>query len=455
MVYPRPPVIPAHRISAINRLPLELLAEIFVHCIPEGFVIPRYRDAPILLCRVCKHWNVVATSTPSLWASISIRYGTDERNYNLRESLIRLWLERSRQGPLDISLALRAEEWAEIETQPLFVAILKLLIREYRRWRTIEITIPKCIPPSLCVFPAGGAPLLESASINITSSHSNFRYPFSYACADIFKGSAQLRALKWQMVNLQMPALIKDLDLSVLRDLYLECSLSPSQCLQILERCPLLQSCYFENINQSSPASELPISLLTLPSLCSLTIQGQTTVDSILDLVTLPSLKSLIVSLTTMRGGIRPLQPSKLPTLISRSSSPLEKLVLDNIPIAEAELIQCLTMLPSLSVLEINDDNQYFPRLTDKIIDALGNISSENRGFICPKLEVVKFTGNVSCTDGKFSDMLMTRWKDAAVTNRVTSLKMVHVDFSDRLHQKDVAVLRELRSQGLISRFFM
>ncbi|TFK33152.1 hypothetical protein BDQ12DRAFT_691572 [Crucibulum laeve] len=455
LAYPALRPVSRYRICEINLLPPEILTEIFIRCLPSGSVRPRYRDAPLLLCRVCKHWNMVATDIPFLWAAIAIRFDLDEEHHGEQANPIRTWLSLSRDYPLDISVIIQWEEWVERKRRRLFIDTFKLLVSVFSRWRTVEITLPNCISSSYCQFPPGGAPLLESAHIHVTSgSSAGSSDPF--ACAWICKGSDKLRSFAWQMRSSPIPPIINESNLAMLHDLHLECSLSQSQCLQLLERCPLLQTCHFDNVMQSSWDDIFPPQPLIYSSLHSFRVDAQSSVSEILKSLTLPSLKSLVVSLAINAGEAQDFQLSELHPLISRSKPPLEKLTLDNFPISELELVQCLVMTSSLVALELNDDNRRSPLLTDIIIVALSGGTRDREGaFICPKLEVLKLTGNVSSTDRNFSKMVQLRWERAAAANQVACLQKVHVEFADEWHQEDVAVLTELRSQGLTLRVFM
>lgn len=82
-------------LSIMRRIPFETMGEIFEYYLTsggKGDSIPRENDdqdsdedenseddgpertpSPGLLCLVCKHWKVVATTTPSLWSNIHVR----------------------------------------------------------------------------------------------------------------------------------------------------------------------------------------------------------------------------------------------------------------------------------------------------------------------------------------------------------------------------------------------
>ncbi|TDL21642.1 hypothetical protein BD410DRAFT_828895 [Rickenella mellea] len=104
------PMIPARircRIfKHINKLPVELLVEIFLWCNPIGtFPLPSRDRAPILLGRVCRLWRSVSLNTPQLWAHTTIE---DIRPHNLpiirNAPVLDEWLRRSGNCPLSITV---------------------------------------------------------------------------------------------------------------------------------------------------------------------------------------------------------------------------------------------------------------------------------------------------------------------------------------------------------------
>jgi len=71
----------------VDRLPSELLSEIFICYLPDnGFsVFPEPLDAPLLLCSICRRWRTIATMSPRLWSSLAM----DEKG---SIPLAQLWL---------------------------------------------------------------------------------------------------------------------------------------------------------------------------------------------------------------------------------------------------------------------------------------------------------------------------------------------------------------------------
>lgn len=81
--------------SPISILPQDILVEIF------SYLIPNISD----ISHVTRHWRDVSICTPSLWATINIRQSSSTHWH-----LPRLYIERSRRCPLDVSLVFQLED---------------------------------------------------------------------------------------------------------------------------------------------------------------------------------------------------------------------------------------------------------------------------------------------------------------------------------------------------------
>ncbi|KAI6108590.1 hypothetical protein EDD16DRAFT_69445 [Pisolithus croceorrhizus] len=81
-------LIKASTIPHVNRLPNELLAQIFL-------LLSHERES---LANVSRRWRAVIMDTPIIWSDINLR------RYEGRPTLLKLHLERSRQIPLTVSL---------------------------------------------------------------------------------------------------------------------------------------------------------------------------------------------------------------------------------------------------------------------------------------------------------------------------------------------------------------
>ncbi|KAF7348067.1 hypothetical protein MSAN_01759100 [Mycena sanguinolenta] len=83
-------------LDPVARLPVEISSDIFARCIPDS-LRPNSSEAPILFLHICRIWRDIATSTPSLWTSISCDSVTDPAHLDI-------WLRRAQNHPLCISL---------------------------------------------------------------------------------------------------------------------------------------------------------------------------------------------------------------------------------------------------------------------------------------------------------------------------------------------------------------
>ncbi|KAF8213658.1 hypothetical protein K438DRAFT_1547607, partial [Mycena galopus ATCC 62051] len=65
--------VEAHKalISPVRRLPLDIMQEIFIACLPtHRNCVMSASEAPVLLGRICSSWRALSLSTPRLWASL-------------------------------------------------------------------------------------------------------------------------------------------------------------------------------------------------------------------------------------------------------------------------------------------------------------------------------------------------------------------------------------------------
>ncbi|KIK51412.1 hypothetical protein GYMLUDRAFT_181451, partial [Collybiopsis luxurians FD-317 M1] len=92
--------------SPLDRIPSEMLAEIFMWCLPLH-PIPNPRQPPFALTTVCRRWRQTAIDAPLLWRSLGIYVplkSLSETTVSRRLATIKLWLERSGTLPLLLSL---------------------------------------------------------------------------------------------------------------------------------------------------------------------------------------------------------------------------------------------------------------------------------------------------------------------------------------------------------------
>ncbi|KAJ7845416.1 hypothetical protein B0H14DRAFT_2203316, partial [Mycena olivaceomarginata] len=94
-------------ISPIRQLPVDIIREIFIACIPtDQNPVMSVKMAPLLLSRICSGWRTIALSTPRLWSSIHVPEPHAKLPQYVRDGCLQLmktWLTRSGGLPLSIS----------------------------------------------------------------------------------------------------------------------------------------------------------------------------------------------------------------------------------------------------------------------------------------------------------------------------------------------------------------
>ncbi|KAJ7810026.1 hypothetical protein B0H14DRAFT_2379374 [Mycena olivaceomarginata] len=142
--------VDAHKalISPARRLPLDIVQEIFVACLPthRNYVMSA-SEAPVLLGRICSAWRAISFSTPRLWARIHIVEPVGPHNLThalsaQRLETARLWLGRSGQCPLSISLQSAPEGEVGRDASATSVQFLQTLLSFAPRWQHIQLTTP-------------------------------------------------------------------------------------------------------------------------------------------------------------------------------------------------------------------------------------------------------------------------------------------------------------------------
>ncbi|KAJ7762497.1 hypothetical protein B0H16DRAFT_1529026 [Mycena metata] len=178
--------VDAHRAlaSPLRRLPLDIIQEIFMACLPtHRNCVMSAQEAPILLGRICSSWRTISRSSARLWSSLHIVEPTRPYSspHNSRPTVFELkvaqrlkvakaWLERSGQCPLSISLESNLDHGMTPPLSPspappntdLFVAALLPFVR---RWQSIRLVVPPLSLETLSHLTEDDVPMLKHLKI--------------------------------------------------------------------------------------------------------------------------------------------------------------------------------------------------------------------------------------------------------------------------------------------------
>jgi hypothetical protein len=135
--------------SSINRLPREILAEIFSLCVPkmaseEAQMLTS--DAPLLLCLVCSTWRELALATPKIWTTVGIVICRRHRDSDVSAAahIITTWLKRS--GALPLTLRLDYNPYYRNAKDPTRarLALIDVVIGSHSsRWQDVNLSLYK------------------------------------------------------------------------------------------------------------------------------------------------------------------------------------------------------------------------------------------------------------------------------------------------------------------------
>ncbi|KAJ7756593.1 hypothetical protein B0H16DRAFT_1826003 [Mycena metata] len=163
-------------ISPLRSLPLDIVQEIFLACIPtHRNCVMGASEVPVLLGRVCSSWRAIALSTPRLWSRLHIVepqrfYGSDltlaEAKAAQRFAATKTWLSRSGNCPLSISLLCRPGETQFPVTMPSSTPLfLQALIPFAACWQHIDLTLSPAALYSILPLMESDVPLLQSVRL--------------------------------------------------------------------------------------------------------------------------------------------------------------------------------------------------------------------------------------------------------------------------------------------------
>ncbi|KAK6996921.1 hypothetical protein R3P38DRAFT_1948158 [Favolaschia claudopus] len=348
--------VEAHKalISPIRRMPLDVLSEIFVACLPtHRNCVMSASEAPILLGHICSSWRTLSLCTPRLWASLHVVQPRGNEGYAVvwdrmtqRLETMKMWLRRSGQCPLSISLQIGlyhtpADTQSSHQSIPQGDMFLRELIPFAGRWRSVRFILPFDAIKHLEHLTVEDIPMLQDISVMVTDREgfgpsedgpdlvtTQFKMLDSpriarfSGCGRDFGDLGEI-PLHWDSLQ----------ELSIGGFVW-ESALDGDSTLQLLSRCTRLRSCklvvYLSREQIQHPPVELPF-LHTL----YLDVGNMSSSSSLLDHLNSPALRTLV-----FRGN-----GDGLPTVLA-SCSCLESVTIEISFIDQVSLLLGLSVLP-------------------------------------------------------------------------------------------------------------
>ena len=385
----------AHRgvLSAIRRIPPELLQEIFIHTTVGA---NRWDSIPWALCLVCRSWRIAALSVSSLWNRLPPMYLRCPRMPGSVSSVlaeIRELLVRSRDAPITFYI------YAPLRNLCLDSdSIINVLASHSERWQTVSID-SAYLSLFSCKRVKGRLSSLRTLSIHISGA-ANF--------ADMYEDAPQLREVCLSGIfsqELRLP-------FSQLTH-YKECISGRGMAGHVISLAKSLTTLHLARCYGSA---DIPVS--TLPVLVTLMVEGyEIRSQGFLDNLTLPAIQEIWIA------GFRGHLITILTAMIYRSHSPcmLKKLAFRTSEVDSGELTKLLKLTPHLVDLNLPLPPQ--EDLTNLII-------RRNSQPLVPLLQMLTFE-----PDG------MTRTHSQSLN----ALAVSRSNLQDGLMSRDCRALHELR----------
>ncbi|KAF7366536.1 hypothetical protein MSAN_00910900 [Mycena sanguinolenta] len=424
--------------SPLRRLPLDIIEELFMACLPTNRnCVMSATEAPVLLGRVCSSWRTISLSTPRLWSRLHIVEPT--RPYSANPSLYetkiaqrlevaKTWLQRSGTCPLSISLESNLHHGISPPLTPTSshafpnpYLFLNLLIPLASRWQNIRLAIPPPALETLSALTERDVPLLKYFKLvqrpDQPNSDTKWALPFGILRSP---NLSRISLLGGNTNPLDLPLRWNQLTaLSLMGPAWgLTHAQTPQLILDILSRCPKLQSCKL--LVQAPPEGELPHSIVECPCLHTVELMCVDnplhTAGSVLTRLSLPELRDFklsgLVDLPSVFAG---------ESLVSSlaASAHLERISIHSNTFSKSSLRGFLRGLPpTIRYLHITEPlHMWRPSTVEAALDdeVFGALDA-----CCPALEEVVIT---NCR--KVSDEATLQF----ILSRAATLKLVDIKF--------------------------
>ncbi|KAJ6468666.1 hypothetical protein C8R47DRAFT_1151286 [Mycena vitilis] len=433
--------------SPVRRLPLDIVQEIFIACLPtHRNCVMSASEVPVLLGRICSSWRAISISTPRLWASLHIVRPSSphssepqsfEKKFSQRLETLKAWLRRSGNCPLSISLEDRVdvEQMPDTSVSHSPDAYLQALIPFASRWREVKFSSqgPR-LRETLSSLAARDVPILHELAIYDRLSWAGDE---GWASIGIF-GALELSKFSLSAHNLSSTELpvrwsqLTSLSLSHLgwasQDV-----LTTDGALLILSQCSVLRICRLTLDHYSADEDSVgPVVECSLLDEMHLSCQSDpaSTLPRLFHRLSLPGLRKFV-----LRGARSPntLSVSSFLAAVTR----LEILDISANAFTEASVTQLLHGLPTIQQLHIKSDVPGADLCGHDIFELL--TPSRDLPFLCcPALRVLVIRQSILASDATLLRFINARMAE----DSPSMLRRVEASF---LRERQVDILPALR----------
>ncbi|KAF8351016.1 hypothetical protein F5887DRAFT_190461 [Amanita rubescens] len=427
-------------LSPIDRLPREVLAEIFVQCLPEIELWPKIEGvstcqdiAPLLLCSVCPPWRALAHSTPRLWQRLFLRFTKVTRTTSVEEviTMMHTWIERSGVLPLTLRLEACLLHGHPAGFQAMICAVLLVLSHYSSRWEHVDFSFIAC--PSVIFPQIGHTPRLRSFRMNAKD----------HGGAPILLSCPQLTGISWSLwcTVSSMP----NLPWRHLTHIAFARAISSQETLLVIQSSPKLTD--IQVALRDAPYEPPPYGRVAIAnSLRKLQLRVHQTCGPLLEKLALPALTDL--SIEFRYASAAPLRDvhEEILRLFDRSKCKLDRLALLDCSFDDIALLKCLRHRSCASLTELGVLNTcYMPIFTDNVFVALADTPTGKDGLLLPNLARLSLE---MCFDGSPGALGLMIFSRCVFWDKEDQLQSLDLRFAE-IDQLDFALIRLAESEGL------
>ncbi|TDL20652.1 hypothetical protein BD410DRAFT_829529 [Rickenella mellea] len=396
--------------SPINKLPHDVLSQIFLASLSPMVCRPNIHSSPVILGRICRSWRKLALDMPLLWNHIvgvaMIRpcyHDEAATKAELDKEILAVdeYLARSQNSPLEISLVYIT---VGVEAPPPYFvtkvnAIMGKILPHSPRWRNVMLNIPNGSVQTVFSQLGSGVPRLKSLIVSESS--------FVYRRPTLHINLSSAHQLERLQILIPTEVHWGNAIMHQMRDLNVSPT-SLSSFLRCIGKCPSITSVdFFPDAVQtlSAPPAEIHIHCLSSLVKCRLDQLNQTLFSGLLDNLHLPVLKHLDI-FTKYRLS----DSSSFVRFMHRSQPPLETLSIIAHGMPTAHLLDCLQRIPCLTVLRM--DIAYFSNNT--IQRFLTPSPAHGGSVLCPNLRSLWLLGKTEGACQSAAKVVVHRWHNAS-----------------------------------------
>ncbi|KAF6752060.1 hypothetical protein DFP72DRAFT_905981 [Ephemerocybe angulata] len=392
--------------SSLLGLPPEILIEILKLTASDG--TPGAAVSPLFLGRICRNWRDLVFATWAFWQRVNLSINL---NYVVQFDLLEEWTRRAGSLPLTLSVVDRDAVITGSGSQPSLQRIVQLIQRLAPQISQLTLEMPVVFFDNLeeSGLATYSWSLLSNLHLSTTSVNTNLTNPAKILDFSSCPNVTSCTIKKFYHSYIGFPW-------SSLRHLYFD-SVFCTEIYDALKSATHLETLEARGIVEEGGFSADTITQQTLRrlSLSEPTEDECEDCTTLLASLCLPKLTSLIIEL----GSAGPSEEFvfNIQPLISLSKCQLTELSIENATLQQEVFIQCLSLLPSLRILQVMNI-AWSPTIA---VPSAGleplllhrMLGTDSKPSLLPNLENLTFVGFTALFSAQVViDLLGDRWRE-------------------------------------------